>query len=164
MSTPYLGEIRLASFSFAPKNWAMCDGQFLPINQNQALFSLLGTTYGGNGQTNFRLPDLRGRVPVGFANDFPQGQAGGEYDHTLTASELGAHTHQAAVAVVPNTATPTGSQLAQPGKAAYAAAPTATMAPIAVSQVGGGLAHTNTAPYLTVNFLIALVGIFPTPN
>lgn len=164
MSTPYLGEIRLASFPFAPKNWAMCDGQFLPINQNQALFSLLGTTYGGNGQTNFRLPDLRGRVPVGFANEFALGQEGGEYDHTLIASELAAHTHLAAVAAVPNTTAPTGAQLAQPGKAAFAPAPSATMAPIAVSQVGGGQAHTNTAPYLTINFLIALVGIFPTPN
>lgn len=165
MSTPYMGEIRLASFNFAPKNWALCNGQLLPINQNQALFALLGTNYGGNGQTNFGLPDLRGRVPVGIGHSYPVGTVLGETAHTLSLSELPSHTHQATVATSATVTTPTGtSYLAQPGKAAFAPAPTTSLAATTVSSTGQGQPHENMAPYLVVSYIIALTGIFPTQN
>src|ERR1044071_3732889 len=101
MSQPFLGEIKIISWNFAPKGWAFCNGQFLPINQNQALFSILGTTYGGNGQTTFALPDFRGRVPVHVGGGLTQGQAGGQEFHTVTAAEMAAHTHQVNATNVP---------------------------------------------------------------
>jgi microcystin-dependent protein len=165
MGTPYLGEIRLMSFNFAPKGWALCNGQFLPINQNQPLFALLGTNYGGNGQTTFALPNLQGRVPVGFGSDYTLGEQFGEYAHTLTAQEMPAHVHTASVAASANTVAPSGTvSLAQPGKAAYAPTGSVAMNPLTVSTVGGSQPHENTAPYLTVQFAIALVGIFPSQN
>jgi len=169
MAEPFLSEIRIFSFSFAPKGWALCNGQFLPINQNQALFSLLGTTYGGNGQTTFALPNLQGRAPNHMGNGFTLGQAGGETAHTVTQSELPAHTHllSANMAVVDanNNATqgvPTGNYWANSGKSQYTtAASNAVMGPSAVTNVGGSQPHLNMQPYLVLNFCIALQGIFP---
>ena len=170
MSEPVLSEIRLAAFNFAPKGWAACDGQILPINQNQALFALLGTTYGGNGQTTFALPDLRDRVPLHFGNGFSLGQRGGEVAHTVTQNEMPQHTHvyngvtEAADLTVPGgnrlaTADPTtfGDAYGPPGNLV-------AMAPEVISPVGGSQAHDNLQPYLTVMFIIALQGIFPSQN
>ncbi len=169
MSEPYLAEIRLLSFVWAPKGWALCNGQLLPINQNQALFSLLGTVYGGDGRTTFALPDLRGRVPVGAGTGhgivYPLGQLGGEAAHTLSLSELPAHTHAASVAAAATVTTPTSSSvLAQTGKAAFAPAATTALDPAGVSAVGGAQAHLNLAPSLTLSFVIALQGVFPSPS
>jgi microcystin-dependent protein len=166
LSTPYISEIRLFSFGFAPKGWAVCNGQLLPINQNQALFSLLGTTYGGDGRVNFALPNLQGRVPVHASNSLTLGQAGGETAHALLASELPSHTH--VVNGSPNAATgvnPTGSYLATSPGNVYAPPPgNAALMPAEVSTVGGGQPHENMSPYLVLNFCIALQGIFPSQN
>jgi microcystin-dependent protein len=162
MGTPYLAEIKVVSFNFPPKGWALCNGQLLPINQNQALFALLGTTFGGNGQTNFALPNLQGRVPIHTGGGFQLGQAQGEYAHTLTAGEMPQHTHP--VNASPKTGTqvtPAGTVWAATTSGAYAGAPTVTMHPQSVNPVGGSQAHENTPPYLTLNFIIALQGIFP---
>lgn len=162
MSEPFVGEIRLAAFNFAPKGWALCNGQLLPINQNQALFSLLGTQYGGDGRVNFALPELRGRVPVGYGRTYPIGAQLGEVAHTLTPSEMPAHSHGASVAATATVTTPTGtSYLAQPGKAAFAPSPSTSLAPASVSTVGQTQAHENLAPYLVVSYIIALTGVFP---
>jgi len=165
MSTPFLGEIKIMSFNFAPKGWAMCNGQLLPINQNQALFSLLGTTYGGDGRTNFALPNLRGRLPIHVGGGFVQGEAAGEEAHTLTVSELPQHSHQAsASALSPVQSSPAGALSTNSGRNAYAAAPNAAMAPQAVSSVGGSQPHDNLSPFLVLNCCIALQGIFPNRN
>jgi microcystin-dependent protein len=165
MSEPFLAEIKMMSFNFPPKGWAFCNGQFLPINQNQALFSLLGTTYGGNGQTNFALPDLRGRVPIHFGAGVILGQRAGAEAHTVTQSEMPAHTHfvQAsgndALSVVPG-----GNVLARTTAANLyrdTATSLTTITPASISAVGGSQAHTNMQPYLVLNFCIALQGIFP---
>ena len=171
MGTPFLSEIRIMSFGFAPKGWAQCNGQLMPINQNQALFSLLGTTYGGNGQTTFALPNLQGNVPVHMGNGFTLGQTGGEQNHTLLISELPTHTHPAqATTATATTNIPTSSPsvvLAQStGSFLYSGAATnlVGMAPNALSSVGGSQPHPNMQPYLTLNFCVALVGIFPSRN
>ncbi len=165
MSSPYLAEIRIISFNFAPKGWAFCNGQTLPINQNQALFSLLGTTYGGNGQTNFQLPNLQGATPIHFGNGFIQGQVGGEVNHTLTQSEMPQHTHPAiASSNAASQGDPTGSFWANGSQGAYAATPAQSMSTGAVSSIGGSQPHNNMPPYLVVNYVIALVGIFPSRN
>jgi microcystin-dependent protein len=166
MAEPFLAEIRIMSFNFPPKGWALCNGQFLPINQNQALFALLGTTYGGNGQTTFALPNLRGRVPVHMGAGITQGQAAGQEFHTVTGQELPAHIHFVnCTASGAATEDPTGQV---PGRAAGNAYGAATnlvaMAPAMVSTVGGGQAHENRQPYLVLNFCIALQGIFPSQN
>ena len=166
MAEPFLSEIRLMSFPFAPKGWAMCNGQLLPINQNQALFALLGTTYGGNGQTTFGLPDLRGRVPIHVGMGFPLGNAGGEQAHTLSVAELPVHTHVLqATSNAGTSVMPTGNLLAKSNLPTYTG-PTNlhTMAAESVPTVGGGQAHLNMQPFLTLNFCIALQGIFPSPN
>ena len=166
MSTPFLSEIRLFTFGFPPKGWAFCNGQLLPINQNQALFSLLGTTYGGDGRVTFALPNLQGRVPMHQGNGLSLGQSAGETAHTLLAAELPAHTH--VVNGSRNTATvvsPTGNYLATSPGNVYAAPPGNTsLMPAAVSSVGGSQPHDNMSPYLVLNFCIALQGIFPTQN
>lgn len=165
MAEPFLGEIRLFSFNFAPKYWALCNGQLLPRNQNQPLFSLLGTMYGGNGQTDFALPDLRGRVPLHVGNGFAQGQRGGEETHTLTTNELAQHTHtpqgNAGTSGAPTAVGNTwGPQEANP----YSTTTNIGMNPSAIGSAGSGQPHENRSPYLTLNFCIALVGIFPSPN
>ena len=167
MAEPFLSEIKIMSFNFAPKGWALCNGQLLPINQNQALFSLLGTTYGGNGQTNFALPDLRGRTPIHEGQGFTLGQAGGEEGHTLIQSEMPAHIHfGVASGLAANAASPAGNRWADAGKAIYSTGvdSAVAMASNLVSNNGGSQPHNNMSPFLTLNFCIALVGIFPSPN
>jgi microcystin-dependent protein len=164
MAEPFLSEIRIFSFVFAPKGWATCDGQLLPINQNQALFSLLGTTFGGDGRVNFALPDLRARTPIHFGNGHTLGERGGEQAHTLSISELPTHTHIAnASSAVGNAFVPTNNLLAKvEGVDAYNA-PTnlVAMSASSVSNIGGSQAHLNMQPFLTLSFCIALQGIFP---
>ena len=165
MAEPFIAEVRLMSFAFAPRGWALCNGQLLPINQNQALFSLLGTTYGGNGTTNFALPNLQGRVPVHIGNGIVQGQSAGEQTHTLTLQELAMHAHP----VNGNNSTPnTGALLnntwaAQSGSA-YSNSPNSAMNASTVGMTGGSQPHNNMQPYLTISFCIALQGIFPSRN
>lgn len=165
MSEPFLGEIKIISWNFAPKGWTFCNGQLLPINQNQALFSILGTTYGGDGMRTFGLPNLQGRIPFHVGNGIVLGEMGGETSHTLNISELPAHNH----VPVGNTTTastnaPGGNLWAAGGQTVYAAAPTAAMLPSAILPVGGNQPHENMSPYLVLNFIIALQGIFPSPN
>ena len=169
MSTPYLAEIRLTSFAFPPKGWAFCNGQLLHINQNQALFALLGTQYGGNGQTNFALPNLQGRVPMHFSGAHAIGQVAGEETHTLTANEMPAHVHALrASGKAAASSSPNGGVLAAEGRGAtpaYAAAANLVpMNPAAVTAAGGSQPHENRAPFLVLNFVIALQGIFPSRN
>jgi microcystin-dependent protein len=165
MGTPFFAELRIFSFNFPPKNWAFCNGQFLPINQNQALFSLLGTTYGGNGQTTFALPDLRGRTPLHFGNGFIQGERGGQESHAITISELPAHTHQASGSPnAPNQGTPLGGTWAAIAGTYSDQSPNATLHPASISGVGGSQPHNNLSPYLVLNFCISLQGIFPSQN
>ena len=172
MAEPFLSEIRIFSFDYAPRSWAMCNGQLLPINQNQALFSLLGTTYGGDGRVNFALPDLRGRVPNHFGNTLILGQRGGEAAHTLSVSEMPTHTHFLSANLAAGNANtnatlgpPAGNYWANTGKSHYStSAPNAAMHPSAVSNVGGSQPHTNMQPYLALNFCIALQGVFPSPS
>ena len=151
------------SFSFPPKGWALCDGQLLPINQNQALFSLLGTTYGGDGRVNFALPDLRGRVPIHVGNGHTLGERGGEQAHTLNISEIPTHTHQLQATDAQATlTTPAGNLMARTSEQAYmSAAQPVAMATGALANLGGSQAHLNMMPFLTLNFSIALQGIFP---
>jgi microcystin-dependent protein len=165
MAEPFLSEIRIMSFNFPPKGWAECNGQLLPINQNQALFALLGTTYGGNGQTTFALPDLRGRTPIHVGPGHILGQQGGEQAHTLTAAEMPTHVH-AAVAASDNADNnvPTGRNLASTANLYGPPAGLTTLAPTTVTNVGGSQAHLNMQPFLTLNFCIALQGIFPSRN
>ena len=172
MSTPFLAEIKIISWNFAPKGWAFCNGQFLPINQNQALFSLLGTMYGGNGQTTFALPDFRGRAPIHQGQGFQVGQSGGQEFHTVTMNEMPQHFHpvnassqqanQATLVTPPNNtpnlfAAVTGTQYG-------AAASLTTLTPDTITSVGGSQPHENRQPFLVLNFIIALQGIFPSRN
>lgn len=164
MAEPFLSEIRIVSFVFPPKGWALCDGQLLPINQNQGLFSLLGTTFGGDGRVNFALPDFRGRMPIHVGPAYPLGMRGGAASHTLSASELPQHTHvPLATPAVGRATGPTGNVFAA-SHGSYAASATATMHANAISSVGGSQAHLNLPPFLTLNFVIALQGIFPSPT
>ena len=173
MSEPFLSEIRIMSFNYAPRGWAMCNGQLLPINQNQPLFALLGTTYGGNGQTTFALPDLRGSVPLHEGSGHTLGEKAGEQAHTLTLNELPQHIHDFSSNTCVQSATanatagaPTSNYWANSGRAAYSTGGVSlgAMSPQAVSNVGGSQAHTNMQPYLVLNFCIALQGIFPSQN
>jgi microcystin-dependent protein len=167
MAEPFLSEIRIMSFNFAPQGWAMCNGQFLPINQNQPLFALLGTTYGGDGRVNFALPNLQGRTPIHEGNGFNLGQSGGEQAHTLAISELPTHTHPAnASSSDGNNVVPTGNVLASSLNQSYRAPDNAltSLAPGTIATVGGSQAHLNMQPYLALNFCIALQGIFPSQN
>ena len=166
MAEPFLSELRIFSFIFAPKGWAQCNGQLLPINQNQALFSLLGTTYGGNGQTNFALPDLRGRVPHHEGAGHTLGEVGGSEFVTINTSQLPQHNHVVnASTEVADAIDPTGALWANSGKTNYTTdAPNQTMSPSAISNVGGSQPHENRMPFLVLNICIALQGIFPSPN
>ena len=170
MADPFLAEMRIFSFEFAPKGWALCNGQLLPINQNQALFSLLGTTYGGNGQTNFALPDLRGRVPLHFGNGHIQGEVLGEVAHTVTVNEMPTHVHVANGTTTPaSSPTPAGNVLAavDPTTFGNSYSPPAGLVALGagtVSNAGGSQPHVNEMPYLVLNVCIALQGIFPSRN
>lgn len=167
MSEPFLAEIRLVGFNFAPRGWAFCDGQILPINQNQALFSLLGTTYGGDGRTTFALPDLRGRSPVHPGSGVTLGQRSGEETHSLTPAEVPAHDHDVLAATTnANANAPAGNVLARSGQAHYRSTPDALvgMAAGTIGNAGGSQAHENMQPYLTLSFCIALQGLFPSRN
>jgi microcystin-dependent protein len=167
MGTPYLGEVKIISWNFAPKGWALCNGQFLPINQNQALFSLLGTYYGGNGQTTFALPDLRGRTPVHSGGPIGAnvGNNGGFEFHTLTAGENPSHYHLInASQTQGDKNTASGNVLAREVGVPYAAFGGATALNAASISTVGGNPHENRQPLLTLNFVIALVGVFPSQN
>ncbi|MBZ0114974.1 MAG: tail fiber protein [Thermoanaerobaculia bacterium] len=163
MSEPFLAEIRLMGFNFAPRGWAFCDGQILPINQNQSLYSLLGTTYGGDGRTSFGLPDCRGRTPVHVGGNHPLGQKGGEETHTLDTNEMPGHDHRLmASSNDGSTVNPTGEVLAKATVATYVdPAQLVTMNSGSIGRVGGSQAHDNMQPYLAINFCIALAGLFP---
>jgi microcystin-dependent protein len=165
VATPFLSEIKIFTFGFAPKGWAFCNGQLLPINQNQAIFSLLGTTYGGDGRTNFGLPNLQGRIPTHMGNGLNLGQMGGEQNHTLAITELPAHTHSwGATNAAANGPSPTSNLLG--GAQAYnnSASNVVAMYPGVLPTVGGSQPHQNMQPFLTLNFCIALQGIFPSQN
>lgn len=165
MAEPFLSEIRIMSFGFAPKGWALCNGQLLPINQNQALFSLLGTTYGGDGRVNFGLPNLQSSVPIHVGGGFLLGQRGGEQAHTLSIPELPTHTHSASgTATNGNTPVPTGNLLGQALNAYRTADNLTALRPTTVGNVGGSQAHLNMQPFLVLTFCIALQGIFPSQN
>jgi len=165
MSEPFLSEIKIISWNFAPKGWAFCNGQILPINQNQALFSLLGTTYGGDGRVNFALPNLQGRVPIHTGNGHVLGEVAGEENHTLIMSEMAAHAHNvSASGAAPNQGQPTGNMWASGSGAYSSSAADSSMNPASISNTGGSQPHTNMQPYLVLNFIIALQGIFPSQN
>src|ERR1043166_774721 len=164
MAEPFLGEIRIMSFGFPPKGWALCDGQLLPINQNQALFSLLGTTYGGDGRVNFALPNLQGRVPIHFGAGHTLGERGGEQAHTLSISELPTHVHSAMGAEANGTVLiAAGNYLAGSPTQLYIPPDNnlSALNPATIGNVGGSQAHLNMQPFLVLNFCIALQGIFP---
>jgi len=166
VGTPFLSEVKIISWNFPPKGWAFCNGQLLSINQNQALFSLLGTTYGGDGQVNFALPEIRGRSPIHVGQGFLQGQAGGQEFHTVTMGEMPAHQHlPQAVSEAGNTIIPGGNFLAKSDTQIYQSPNNlVAMANSSISSVGGSQAHENRQPYLVLNFVIALQGIFPSRN
>ncbi|MEN3369740.1 MAG: hypothetical protein V7609_1883 [Verrucomicrobiota bacterium] len=166
MAEPFLSEIRIMSFIFAPKGWALCNGQLLPINQNQALFSLLGTTFGGDGRVNFALPDLRGNVPIHVGSGHTLGEKGGEQAHTLSIAELPTHTHVLNGTNTDGTqAIPVGNLLARSATQLYAPATNLqAMNAGSVGPTGGSQAHLNMEPFLTLSFCIALQGIFPSPT
>ncbi len=167
MAEPFLSEIRIMSFVFPPKGWALCNGQLLPINQNQALFSLLGTTFGGDGQVNFALPDLRSRVPIHVGSGHTLGERGGEQAHTLSIAELPTHTHVAnALAADGSQVVPATALLAKaaPANPYHSPSSLVAMNPASIASVGGSQAHLNMQPFLTLSFCIALQGIFPSPT
>jgi microcystin-dependent protein len=165
MAEPFLSEIRIFSFDFAPKGWALCNGQFLPINQNQALFALLGTTFGGNGQTTFALPDQRGQVPIHVGNGHTLGEKAGTQAVTINIQQLPTHNHfvnaQSGNATSP---IPGGNLLAAANNLYAPPTNLTTLHPSMVPNVGGSQAHINMQPFLTLSFCIALQGIFPSPN
>lgn len=165
MAEPFLSEIRIMSFVFPPKGWALCDGQLLPINQNQALFSLLGTTFGGDGRVNFGLPDLRGRAPIHVGSGHTLGERGGEQAHTLSISELRTHAHVLqASSQNGNTPIPTNGLLASANNLYAGSTNLVALNSTTVANTGGSQAHLNMQPFLTLSCCIALQGIFPSPN
>src|SRR5687768_822989 len=165
MAEPFLSEIRIMSFVFAPKGWAQCNGQLLPINQNQALFSLLGTTFGGDGRVNFALPDQRGRTPIHVGSGHTLGEKGGEQAHTISIAELPTHVHSVNVGGVGNVPNPNAALYANANNQVYSTPQALTSFPAGcVTNTGGSQAHLNMQPFLTLNFCIALQGIFPSPT
>lgn len=166
MSEPFLSEIKIVSFNFPPKGWALCNGQFLPINQNQALFALLGTTYGGNGQTTFALPNLRGRTPISMGSAHTLGEAAGSEAVTLNIQQLPTHIHSASGTTTLGTLNNgTGALFGVSQTPVYSPAGNlVTIEPTTVTSIGGSQPHENRQPYLVLNFIIALQGIFPSQN
>ena len=167
MAEPFLSEIRVFSFTFAPRGWALCNGQLLPINQNQALFSLLGTTYGGDGRVNFALPNLQGRVPIHIGNGHTLGERAGEPAHTLSIAELPTHTHAAMASPAAGTQNVPANNMMLSQRAAEIYRAPSNLAPMVagtVTNTGGSQAHENMQPYLTLNFCISLQGLFPSRN
>jgi microcystin-dependent protein len=166
VSEPFLGEIKIISWNFPPKGWRFCDGTLLPINQNQALFSILGTTYGGDGRVNFALPNLQGRIPVHVGNGIALGEPAGETTHTLVAQEMPGHTHAfGANPATADQAAPGAHVWATDAFASYSSgAPSVPMHSGLLQAAGGGTAHENMPPYLVLNYIIALQGIFPSQN
>lgn len=167
MAQPYVGEIRMFAGNFAPAGWMFCEGQLLPISENETLFQLIGTTYGGDGQSTFALPDLRGRIPIHQGNGFILAETGGAEEITLTVNQIPAHTHpflgttqNATTALAP------GNTLAKASSNIYVAGQPAdtNMSPLAIGPVGGSQPHTNFQPYLCVDFIISLFGLFPSPT
>jgi len=166
MSEPFLAEVRIFGFNFPPRGWATCDGQLLPINQNQSLFSLLGTTYGGDGRTSFALPDLRGRTPIHFDSPHPLGDRDGEEGHILTTGEIPSHTHapRGSTSDV-DSPDPDGRMLGNNVGLPYRGfGSAADMTPDTITNAGGGQPHNNMQPFLTLNFCVALQGLFPARN
>ena len=167
MAEPFLGEIRIMSFNFPPKGWALCNGQLLPINQNQPLFALFGTTYGGDGRVNFALPTLQGQSPIHIGGGFSQGQTGGEQNHTLSSAEMPAHAHVAqGTTSNADQPIPTGNLLGAANNM-YTGANAGNLTPLepsSISALGGSQAHQNMQPYLTLSFWVALQGFFPSQN
>ena len=170
MSNPFIAELRIMSFGFPPRGWALCNGQLLPINQNQALFSLLGTTFGGNGQTTFALPNLQSRVPIHMGGGFTLGQPGGAVAHTLSVTEMPAHNHGVTASNdsnVANTTPPANNFFGKPADDStvfFSGAGDAAMSAGAVSATGGSQPHENRQPYSVLSICIALQGIFPSQN
>jgi microcystin-dependent protein len=169
MAQPYIGEIRMFGGNFAPVGWMFCEGQLLPISENETLFQLIGTTYGGDGQETFALPDLRGRIPIHFGNGFILAETGGAEEITLTVNQIPAHTHlMLANSALASAASPQGNVSAQSRQAGVDLyiedTPTVNLAPNAIGPVGGSQPHTNFQPYLCVSFIISLFGIFPSPT
>lgn len=166
MAQPYVGEIRMFAGNFAPAGWMFCEGQLLPISENETLFQLIGTTYGGDGESTFALPDLRGRLPIHQGNGFILAETGGAEEITLTVSQIPAHSHPWLASEASATApTPTGNVPAEATKRFYVQpSSVAAMATTAVSPTGGSQPHTNFQPYLCINFIISLFGIFPSPT
>lgn len=167
MAQPYVGEIRLFAGNFAPNGWLLCDGALLPISEYETLFQLIGTTYGGDGQTTFQLPDLRGRVLVHQGNGFTLGETGGAETVALTAPQIPAHTHALqATSSIATRSNPSGGVPAQTSTYdAYQSTPATTaMAPQSIAAVGGSQPHENLQPYLCINSIISLFGIFPSPT
>jgi microcystin-dependent protein len=167
LSQPYLSEIKIMAFGFAPKGWAQCNGQLLSISQNQALFSRLGTTFGGDGRTTFALPNLQGHTPTHKGGGLTLGQLGGEQNHTLSLPELPSHVHlvnASSAASSSGTNNAAGNYLGGYNNLYHAGPGSTSIQPNTVGPTGGGQSHNNMQPYLTLNFCIALQGIFPTPN
>ncbi|HEX8305561.1 MAG TPA: tail fiber protein [Jatrophihabitans sp.] len=165
MSDPYIGEIRMFGGNFAPVGWLLCQGQTLPISQFDALFNLIGTTYGGDGQQSFQLPNLQGRIPIHATNGFPLGQVSGVETVTLTTNQLPIHTHQPVGSMVAQSTSPNNNYWASYANMDFSTqAPAAPMAPNALSPSGGNQPHNNMPPYLAINFIIATEGIYPPPN
>ena len=165
MAEPFLSEIRILSFQFAPKGWALCNGQLLPINQNQALFSLLGTTFGGDGRVNFALPDLQGRSPIHAGQGHTLGERGGEQAHTLSTAEMPTHVHAFnASQSNANGPAPANSMFGTSNNLYAGASGLVGLAAPTIASAGGGQAHSNMQPFLTLTFVIALQGIFPSQN
>ena len=165
MAQPYVGEIRMFAGNFAPAGWMFCEGQLLPISENETLFQLIGTTYGGDGESTFALPDLRGRTPIHVGSGHTLGERGGEQAHTLSIAELPTHTHVASATTTnAGTPLPTGNVLGQALNAYRSPDNLITINSATVTNAGGSQAHLNMQPFLTLNFCIALQGIFPSPN
>lgn len=167
MAQPYVGEIRMFAGNFAPAGWMFCEGQLLPISENETLFQLIGTTYGGDGESTFALPDLRGRIPLHFGNGFILAETGGAEEITLTVSQIAAHSHALlATMTVANDQSPENNVLAQAGTfdGYQSTSGALSMAPQSVNSTGGSQPHTNFQPYLCVDFIISLFGIFPSPT